>query len=558
MSATNVQRVLMLWRRMPASLPLDHPFGRSIRAGRLTSWLRSAAGWAFPPNVHFRCHDGTTRTRRTEEKDPFEDLHRVRRGANHPGTGGDVADRRAVRSSDGEVAAGRVATAAGALMADPCHDPAAVASFVAELGAAMNVAGEPVYLVQERIGRVAAAYGAAAATVTAFPTYLMITMGPGEPSAIAVTTPARESLRLDQVAALEELVGRAERAEIEPAAGLEALADLRATEPRLGRLRGVAGYAVLAAGICLVLHPAALEVLTAAALGAVVGVLRVLVRGQQTLTLMTPVIAAFCVSALCALMVEREWSVIGMRPMVAALVVFLPGATLTTAVLELAAGQMISGSSRLVAGGVQLALLAFGILAGIEAVGVPRSRILFGTDELLGEWSRWLGVLVFAVGVVVAEAAPPRSLPGLLAVLYAAWTTQVVATEIFGGYVAALLAAAVMTVAASVLERFPRSLPGHAAFLPGFWLLVPGALGLIGLARFAGGAGPQELLVTVGSIFAVALGVLCGTQVLAWAVATGTVIDRAATSMAERAPMLRRFRATDVPPSARGQAHHDR
>ena len=67
-----------------------------------------------------------------------------------------------------------------------------------------------------------------------------------------------------------------------------------------------------------------------------------------------------------------------MRAMVASLVVFLPGATLTTAVLELAAGQMVSGSSRLVSGVVQLALLSFGILAGIEAVGIPSSQVLFG------------------------------------------------------------------------------------------------------------------------------------------------------------------------------------
>jgi uncharacterized membrane protein YjjP (DUF1212 family) len=36
--------------------------------------------------------------------------------------------------------------------------------------------------------------------------------------------------------------------------------------------------------------------------------------------------------------------------MVASLVVFLPGAASTTAVLELAAGQMVSGASRLVSG----------------------------------------------------------------------------------------------------------------------------------------------------------------------------------------------------------------
>ena len=130
-------------------------------------------------------------------------------------------------------------------------------------------------------------------------------------------------------------------------------------------------------------------------------------------------------------------------------------------------------------------------------------------------------MLVFAIGVVVADSAPPRSFPGLLVVLYAAWSSQVVANAVLGGYVAALIGATVMTLMAFVVERLPSAMPAHASFLPGFWLLVPGSLGLIGLTRLAGGGGSQELLATVGSIFAVALGVLCGTQLRAWAVTHG-------------------------------------
>jgi uncharacterized membrane protein YjjB (DUF3815 family) len=228
------------------------------------------------------------------------------------------------------------------------------------------------------------------------------------------------------------------------------------------------------------------------------------------------VAAAFSVAALSALWVEHDLIDPGMRAMVASLVTFLPGSTLTTAVLELAAGQVVSGSSRLVSGCVQLALLAFGILAGIEAVGIASSRVLFGQHELLGPWAPWLGVFVFAVGVMVANSAPAKSFLGLLVVLYAAWTGQVVANAILGGYVSALVGAAVMTVVASLISRFRLALPAHASFLPGFWLLVPGALGLIGLTELAGGGGTSDLVATVGSIFAVALGVLCGTQLLAW------------------------------------------
>lgn len=44
------------------------------------------------------------------------------------------------------------------------------------------------------------------------------------------------------------------------------------------------------------------------------------------------------------------------------------GSLLTTATLDLAAGEVISGSSRLVAGTMQLVLLSFGLVVGAEIV----------------------------------------------------------------------------------------------------------------------------------------------------------------------------------------------
>jgi uncharacterized membrane protein YjjP (DUF1212 family) len=400
-------------------------------------------------------------------------------------------------------------------------DLAELQLFVVQLGAAMNAAGEPVYVVQDRLTKMAGAYGARAATISAFPTYLMVTMGRGQPAAVELTTSLGASPRLDQIAALDRLLLDAERGAVPPTDGLRRLSEIRQLRSRFGRLQGIAGYAVLTMGLCLILHPAPLDVAAAVVFGALVGALRSIGQSQQTLQVLMPVIASFLVSALSALAVREELLEPGLRAMVASLVVFLPGATLTTAVLELAAGQMVSGSSRLVSGGVQLALLSFGILAGIEAVGLPSSRVLFGREELLGAWSPWLGVLVFAVGVMVANSAPARSFPGLLFVLYAAWAGQVVGNALFGGYVSALIGAMVMTVAATAVSRFPSAMPAHASFLPGFWLLVPGALGLIGLTELAGGGGGQDLVATVGSIFAVALGVLCGTQLMAWVAVTG-------------------------------------
>jgi uncharacterized membrane protein YjjP (DUF1212 family) len=428
----------------------------------------------------------------------------------------------------------------------------ALQTFVVELGAALEAAGEPVYSVQERLSRVAHAYGASSARISAFPTYIMVTLGRGEPATVELTSSLASSPRLDQIAALDRLVQQAERAEISAADGLGTLADIRDMKPRFGRLQSIAGYAVFTLGICLILHPAPRDVLAAAVLGAVVGGLRTVGERQPPLQTLMPVMAATAVAALAALAEKHDLAGPGLRAMVASLVVFLPGAALTTAVLELAAGQMISGASRLVSGVMQLALLAFGIVAGIQAVGVSTAQVFLESEDLLGEWAPWLGVFVFATGVVIANSTPPRSFPGLLVVLYAAWIGQVVGNEVLGGYMSALVGATVMTPVAFWVSRLPSAMPPSASFLPGFWLLVPGALGLIGLTQVAGdadAAGTEDLVATVVSLFAVAVGVLIGTLLLAWASATGRAFGGVSETMGGRFSWLRRRRTDAVDPS---------
>jgi uncharacterized membrane protein YjjP (DUF1212 family) len=389
---------------------------------------------------------------------------------------------------------------------------------VVRLGAALNAVGEPVYVIQERLTRVAAAYGMQTARITAFPTSLLVSLGSGEAASLELTTPVT-AVQLDQIAVLHRLADDAEHARVEPRDGLARLDEIRELAPRFGPWASIAGYGVLTVGIALILHPALRDVLAAALFGLIVGALRLATRRQPTLQIMLPVVAAFCIAALTSLAVKHDLADPGLRAMIAALAVFLPGAALTTSVLELARGDMIAGSSRLVWSSVQLMLLAFGIVAGIEAVGVSSSQAFSSSDRVLGGWAPWLGVLVFAVGVVVAYSAPPRAFGPLLIVLYAAWVGQVVGNHLFGGYVSGLVGALVMTPAAAVVAHYSSALPVYALFLPGFWLLVPGALSLIGLTRLAGdtsAVGSGDFLAVVGSIIAVALGVLCGTLLLEW------------------------------------------
>ena len=112
-------------------------------------------------------------------------------------------------------------------------------------------------------------------------------------------------------------------------------------------------------------------------------------------------------------------------------------------------------------------------------------------------------------------SARPGALPWLLLVLLAAWVGQLIGDQLFSAEVGGFVGAAVMTPIALVIARFPGGPPSQVTFLPAFWLLVPGAIGLIGVAEVVGDpatASIEDLVTPIGSIVAIALGVLAGAS----------------------------------------------
>ena len=80
----------------------------------------------------------------------------------------------------------------------------------------------------------------------------------------------------------------------------------------------------------------------------------------------------------------------------------------------------------------------------------------------------------------------------------------------------AFFGALVMTPVAMIAASQPSAPPALVSFLPGFWLLVPGALGLVGITSILDEDRVEGIasLTTMGtSIIGIALGVLLGMTV---------------------------------------------
>lgn len=390
---------------------------------------------------------------------------------------------------------------------EPPPVPAGLVELLRALGIALLNSADSAATTTEILQDVAAAYDVDLQAMV-MPTGILFRIGTNEVDLVSV--PAK-SLRLDQIAQVNKLITQLQRAAITPALGLRRLHQILRSPPRFGPWLNVLGQVILSVGFGLLLNPDLLALPFYAALGAFVGVLRMVADRWATLSVALPVIAAFLVTVISVKVVAPYVHDDPIRLVAPALITFLPGATLTIATIELASDQIVSGASRLVWGVSQLLLLAFGVFVGLSLVGTVDAS---GARQV-GAWAPWVGVLLVGIGYLLFASAPKGSLIFLWIALLGSYAAQTLGATLLNPSVSGFVGGLLIVPLTHALARYHRSPPAAVLLLPAFWLLLPGALGFRGVSSIAtGGAGGVSDLVLTGiSIFAVALGVLVGTSV---------------------------------------------
>jgi len=401
----------------------------------------------------------------------------------------------------------------------PTTSTAILLEFLFRLGRAYLACGEQTAKVESLLRLTAAAYGMRKARVVAFPTAVFISLHDSQGERVTLAESPPEMLRLDQMAEVYKLGEQAQRASIDPRQGLKRLAAIQRQKVRFGPVGHLAGHVILTVGLALVLMPTPANLGAAAVLGLIVGLLKLLGPDRTLLAVPVPVIAAAAVSSLVFLAIRHGIDVDPLHALVPPLVTFLPGGMLTLGMLELAYGDMVSGSSRLIAGFVQLVLLAFGLAIGTILTGyVPADLVYSAGNYVPILWTPWIGVLVFGLGVYLHFSAPRGSLQWMTLVLLMAFGAQRLASVYFSSELSGFFGMLVATPLGYLIQNRFRGPPAVVTFFPAFWLLVPGALGLLSVTRMlsdraAGLDGPVTVVYVITSI---ALGTLVGASIYRW------------------------------------------
>lgn len=396
-------------------------------------------------------------------------------------------------------------------------DTSELLEFLFRLAQALIACGEQTATVELALRRAAAAYGMRRSRVVAFPTAVFISLFDGTQERVTLAEGPTQSLRLDQIADVYALRDRAERGDVTPRQGRERLTAILKQPARFGAWGVMIGNTIMSVGVALILMPTPYLLMTAAVLGLVVGALKALNRDRPVLAVPLPVIAAAIVSTMVFLAVRYRLPIDPLHALVPPLVEFLPGAMLTLGMTELAYGDMVSGSSRLMAGFVQLLLLAIGLAAGAALVGYGNADLIEASEVVpppsWWDWfAPWLGVVVFGYGTYLQFSAPRGSFRWILLVLLVAFATQQATAVLFGKQASGFFGMLAVTPLSYLVQLKFRGPPAMVTFLPGFWLLVPGVMSLLSVTKMLSdrNAGIDGMATALFVIVSLALGTLMG------------------------------------------------
>ncbi len=382
--------------------------------------------------------------------------------------------------------------------------------FLARLGAAMCAANYPVTLVRQMLDRTAAHYGVRNDGL-ALPNHVQV-VGPTAAEGTVVRGARVDSdLRFDQIFPLARLVSAAMAGRVSAQDGDTRLDEIQGSARRYPAWVTIIGYGIQSAGLSLVLEPTLLNVLAALLLGAMVGGFLVMSQRVPVLAQLVPAVSAFAVASICIVAALRlELDHVGLRALIPPLAVFLPGAAITLAVIELTSRDVVAGTSRLIAGFVQIIQLAFGILIATQLLGMREDQLSSEAVNHIGPWAPWLGVAVYGLGVMLFLAPPVSFWPWLVLISYTAYAAQYLGDLVLGSYASGFCGGMALTVVALAVSRMRSAPPAITMILPGFWLLVPGSMGLIGVTELFGADGDSALPATLISMISVAFGLQAG------------------------------------------------
>ena len=348
-----------------------------------------------------------------------------------------------------------------------------------ELGRAYQALGIPAHRFEDALSRIARRLDLDGAFF-ALPTAFFASLGKGghrwtfiQRSPVGETDLARIT---DLQAATDDLLA----GHLDAAAALVRVRAVLAAPDHWGRALTVACFGLGSAPAALFFGGGWREMALTAVLGSLTGLLAMLLGRAAGLARLVAPLAGTLVGGLAVVLAALVPRVSPQVLTVAGLIVLLPGLRLVVAMNELATGNLVAGTARLVDTAMTFLSLGFGVALGQRLAAPLLDQALRGAPVPLPAWTILPVLLVAAAAFMVIFKGRRRDLPWIYAACLLAFYGARQGSAWLGPEFGVGLGALALGWASNLFTRLRRR-PAIITILPGLMVLVPGGLGFQGL-----------------------------------------------------------------------------
>lgn len=387
--------------------------------------------------------------------------------------------------------------------------------FVLALGRALHRYGTPAHRVEQSLDRVCQQLGLAA-EVFSTPTALIMSFGaPAELKTRMMRVEGGE-LDMGKLALVDTLADRVLDHTVTIEEGTRELDKIITGPSRFGRGLSTLVHGVTAGSLAVFFGGSLADVALAGLIGLTLGLLAQLLKRSTDQTRVFELVGAAFTAFAADVFSTTQFQISPSLVTLAALVILLPGMSLTVAMTELATRNLIAGTARLMSAVIVLLELVVGVALG-ERLAHAVVDIHHSTAIPLPEYANWIALATSSVAVAILVQAQVRAFGWIMGGCLVAYLGSRVGTAVLDSQLGVLIGAFALGVLSNVYARL-LDRPSQVVSVPAVLLLVPGGMGFRGMASLLN----QDTLTGVETLFAM--------FIVATAIVAGLLIANAVVS----------------------------
>lgn len=289
----------------------------------------------------------------------------------------------------------------------------------------------------------------------------------------------------------------------------QALKDLSLAPPLYNTFTRILTYGISSASFVVMLHSNVLSVIVALFVGIIVGVCAHFSQQSSYLNSALESIAAFIATILTGVCYYFCPEINLTLNIIAAIIIFVPGLAITTAIEEITSKSLVSGTAKLFDAVLSLFKQFLGVMLGLTLLMNVIELPTMVQSTSLPSWTSWVAIPIFMWSLMPVFNVRRRDVPGCIITGFTSFALMI-SLESDALMMSTFLGAIVVVLLSKGLSRLTKS-PKLVFSTMGIIMLVPGSRAFLGLSSaFDITSTPLSASHVAGQVVVILMGIIGG------------------------------------------------